>query len=210
MTVRVVIADDHPVVREGLRGMLDGTGDLEVVGAVADGAAAVRAAADLAPDVVLMDLRMPGVDGVAATAEITRTQPTVRVLVLTTYETDGDILRAVEAGASGYLLKDASLGDLANAVRAAARGETVLASRVAARLVTRIRQDGTEALTARELDVLGLVATGGTNAEVAAALFIGEATVKSHLLRVFAKLGVDDRTAAVTRAMELGVLPSPR
>jgi DNA-binding NarL/FixJ family response regulator len=207
-SIRLVLADDHPVVREGLRGMLAAEPDLEVVGEAGDGREAVRAVLASRPDVVLMDLRMPVLDGVAAIVELARVAPEVRVLVLTTYDTDADILRAVEAGATGYLLKDAPRATLAEAVRAAARGETVLAPGVAARLVRRVRSDH-EALTPRELDVLLAVASGARNAEAATALGIGEATVKTHLLRVFAKLGVDGRTEAVTRAMELGIIPPP-
>ena len=215
--ISVLIADDHPVVRSGLAGMLAAEPDLRVVGEAENGEQAVRLAAEHHPDVVLMDLRMPVLDGAAATARISRELPEVRVLILTTYDTDGDILRAVEAGAIGYLLKDASRAELADAVRAAARGETVLAPAAAASLLTRVRsqvggapdQAGPPgpALTAREVQVLALVARGSTNAEIGRTLFIGEATVKTHLMRAFGKLGVDDRTAAVTAAMRLGLLP---
>jgi DNA-binding NarL/FixJ family response regulator len=208
-TTRILIADDHPVVREGMRALLSSEADFDVVGAAASGEEAVRLAGELSPDVVLMDLRMPGLDGAATTAEITTRQPGVHVLVVTTYDTDADILRAVEAGAAGYLLKDAPRDELYAAVRAAARGETVLAPSIAARLVDRLRGPQAAALTAREIEVLGLVGRGGTNAEIGRALFISEATVKTHLLRAFAKLGVDDRTAAVTVAMERGILPTP-
>jgi DNA-binding NarL/FixJ family response regulator len=206
--IRIVLADDHPVVREGLRGMLDAEPDLAVVGEASDGIEAVRVARATHPDVVLMDLRMPNQDGVQATAELARVAPGVRVLVLTTYDTDADILRAVEAGATGYLLKDAPRATLADAVRAASRGETVLAPGVAARLMRKVHRDH-ETLTRRELDVLQAVASGARNAEAAAALGIGEATVKTHMLRIFTKLGVDGRTEAVTRAMELGIIPPP-
>ena len=207
--IRVLIADDHPVVRSGLAGVLSTSADLEVVGEASDGNEAVRLAGTLEPDVVLMDLRMPGLDGAGATAEITRRHPEVRVLIVTTYDTDADIVRAVEAGAAGYVLKDTPLVQLLDSVRAAARGETVLAQSVAARLMRRARGPNQAELTARELEVLALVARGQTNAEVGRSLFIGEATVKTHLLRAFAKLEVDDRTAAVTVAMERGLLPSP-
>ncbi|WP_149204185.1 response regulator [Actinotalea subterranea] len=209
MTVRLVVVDDHPVVRAGIVGLLAGEPDLEIVGEAADGAQAVELVARVVPDVVLMDLRMPVMDGATATGQILATTPGVRVVVLTTYESDADILRAVEAGATGYLLKDAPQQDLVEAVRAAARGETVLAPSVARRLVSQLRDGGGERLTARELEVLAAVARGSSNAQVGAELFIAEATVKTHLLRIFAKLGVDDRTRAVTLAYERGILRSP-
>jgi DNA-binding NarL/FixJ family response regulator len=207
--IRVLVVDDHPVVRSGLIGMLSIEDDLEVVGEAGDGEEAVARVAALAPDVVLMDLRMPRLDGAGATARIVAARPGTRVLVLTTFDTDADIVRAVEAGATGYLLKDTPRAQLVDAVRAAARGETVLAPPVAARLVSRLRVPAAEALTPREVEVLAAVARGLSNAEIGRALFIGEATVKTHLLRTFAKLGVDDRTRAVTVAMERGLLPVP-
>ncbi|MFD9939387.1 response regulator [Nonomuraea sp. NPDC059023] len=204
--IKLLIVDDHPVVREGLRGMLDGDPGLDVVGAASSGDEAVVRAREMAPDVVLMDLRMPGGDGVSATGRILADRPGVRVIVLTTYESDQDIVRAVEAGAAGYLLKDTSAEDLVAAVYAAARGETVLSPSVATKLVTRMRGPVQQALTPREAEVLALVARGLTNAEVGRRLFISETTVKTHLLRIFGKLGVSDRTAAVTTAMERGLL----
>jgi len=207
--LRILLVDDHPVVRTGLAGMLSAEDDLEVVGEAGDGEEAVVVAGALRPDVVLMDLRMPRLDGAGATARIVADRPETRVLVLTTYDTDSDIVRAVEAGATGYLLKDTPRAELAAAVRAAARGETVLAPPVAARLVNRLRNPPAELLTPREAEVLAAVARGLSNAEVGRALSIGEATVKTHLLRIFAKLGVDDRTAAVTLAYERGILPAP-
>jgi DNA-binding NarL/FixJ family response regulator len=206
--LRLIVVDDHPVVREGLRAMLDAEPDLSVVGEAGSGEDAVRLAAELRPDVVLMDLRMPGTDGVAATGRITAAG-TARVLVVTTYDTDADILRAVEAGATGYLLKDTPRRELADAVRAAARGETVLAPPVARALVSRVRLPAVESPTRRELEVLAEVARGLSNAEVGRALHISEATVKTHLVRLFEKLGVGDRTAAVTRAYAQGLLPPP-
>ncbi len=182
---------------------------VDIVGEAADGDEAVAMARELRPDVVLMDLRMPKVDGATATERIRGEVPSVRVLVLTTYDTDADIVRAVEAGASGYLLKDTPPAQLAEAVRAAARGETVLAPPVAARLVSRLRRPPGEALTDREREVLSLVARGLSNRAIGEHLFIGEATVKTHLLRAFAKLGVDDRTHAVTVAYERGILTPP-
>ncbi|MGZ4546661.1 MAG: response regulator, partial [Blastococcus sp.] len=205
MTTRVLVVDDHPVVRGGVVGWLAAQPDIDVVGEAGDGLEALAAVAEHTPDVVLMDLRMPRMDGVTATGRITAAHPGVRVLVLTTYDTDADIVRAVEAGATGYLLKDTPLAQLADAVRAAARGETVLAPPVAARLVSRMRAPAVDAPTARELEVLAGVARGLTNADIGRELFIGEATVKTHLLRVFAKLGVDDRTRAVLVAVERGL-----
>lgn len=204
--IRLILVDDHPVVRHGLRGMLEAEPDLTVVGEASSGPEGVALAAESRPDIVLMDLRMPGGDGVEATARIIATVPGVRVLVLTTYESDRDILRAIEAGAGGYLLKDASPAELAAAVRAAARGETVLAPSVASTLVRQVRSPAPPALSAREAQVLGLVAQGLTNADIGRALFITEATVKTHLLRTFAKLEVADRTAAVTKAMGFGLI----
>jgi DNA-binding NarL/FixJ family response regulator len=203
--LRLVLVDDHPVVRAGLCAVLATEPGFEVIGECSDGEDAVRLVAELAPDVVLMDLRMPGVDGATATARICAAG-TTRVLVLTTYDTDADILRAVEAGASGYLLKDTTREQLIDAVRAAARGETVLAPVVAAKLVTRLRAPARPTLTAREIQVLGCVARGLSNPDTGRELFISEATVKSHLLRIFEKLGVADRTAAVTTAMSHGML----
>jgi DNA-binding NarL/FixJ family response regulator len=201
--IRVLLVDDHPVVRSGLAGLLGGEPDIEVVGEASDGREGVERAVELVPDVVLMDLRMPEMDGVEATALIAATGGP-RVLVLTTYDTDTDILRAVEAGATGYLLKDTPRDELVEAVRAASRGETVLAPPLAAKLMRQVRSN--DQLTARELEVLGLVSRGMSNGDIAKELFIGEATVKTHLLHVFDKLGVSDRTAAVTTAMRLGVL----
>jgi DNA-binding NarL/FixJ family response regulator len=213
--IRLLLADDHPVVRAGLSGMLAAEDDLEVVGEAADGDEACALAAELRPDVVLMDLRMPGAGGLTAIRQLSADQPGVRVVVLTTYDSDADILPAVEAGAAGYLLKDTPRDTLVGAIFAAARGETVLAPSVAGRLVNRLRAAPPEApaaretLSARETEVLMLAGRGLTNAQIGRELFVSEATVKTHLLRAYAKLGVSSRTAAVTRAMELGVLPSP-
>ena len=204
--IRLILVDDHPVVRHGLRGMLEAEPDLAVVGEASSGPEGVTLAAELRPDIVLMDLRMPGGDGVEATARIVATVPGVRVMVLTTYESDRDILRAIEAGAGGYLLKDASPAELAEGVRAAARGETVLAPSVASTLVRQVRSPAPPALSAREAEVLRLVARGLTNADIGRELFISEATVKTHLLRAFNKLDVADRTAAVTKAMSFGLI----
>ena len=206
MTVQVVIADDHPVVRSGMHQMLETADDIEVVAEVATGHEAIRVAGRHRPDVVVMDLRMPDLDGVTATAEIRRRYPEVHVLVVTTYDTDADILAAIDAGATGYLLKDARPEDLYSAVRAAARGETTLAPKVASRVLDQMRGADPTALTRRELEVLQLVAAGHPNREIASRLHIGQATVKSHLVHIFAKLGVDDRTHAVTAALERGIL----
>lgn len=205
--IRVLLADDHPVVREGLAAMLSAEPDLDVVGQASSGPRAEALSAELRPDIVLMDLRMPEGGGVESIERMTAAGLPCRVIVLTTYETDGDILRAVEAGAAGYLLKDVARAELADAVRAAARGETVLAPSIAARLVDRLRsRPERPRLSERETAVLRLVAEGCTNADIGRRLFIGESTVKTHLLRAFAKLGVADRTAAVTSAMRHGLL----
>jgi DNA-binding NarL/FixJ family response regulator len=204
--IRILLVDDHPVVRHSLRGMLDAEPDLSVVGEASSGDESLAKATELVPDLVLMDLRMPGGDGVEATGRILAQVPGTRVMVLTTYESDRDILRAIEAGACGYLLKDASPAQLAEAVRAAARGETVLAPSVASTLIRQVRSPAPPALSAREAEVLRLVARGLTNGDIAKRLYISEATVKTHLLRVFNKLDVADRTAAVTTAMSHDLL----
>lgn len=204
--IRVVLADDHPVVRGGLA-MLLGTADgIEVTAQASNGQEAVAAVAETLPDVVLMDLRMPILDGAGATAQIRDRFPGTKVLILTTYDGDADIVRAVESGAVGYLLKDSTGDVIIEAVFAAARGETVLAPPVAARLVSRLRTPDLPQLTAREVEVLRCVSHGLSNIEAAARLHIAEATVKTHLLRVFNKLDVDDRTRAVVIAMERGLL----
>jgi DNA-binding NarL/FixJ family response regulator len=207
--IRVLLADDHPVVRQGLQGMLAAEPGIEVVAEAACGPQAVELARSTAPDVILMDLRMPGGGGVPAIQQLTAELPAVRVVVLTTYDTDADILRAVEAGASGYLLKDTPRAELANAIRAAAQGQTVLTPAVAGRLMRRMRTTRQETLSPREVAVLSHAARGLTNAEIGRELFISEATVKTHLLRACAKLGVSGRTAAVTKAIENGDLPQP-
>jgi DNA-binding NarL/FixJ family response regulator len=210
--VRLIIADDHPVVREGLRAVLDSEPDVEVVGEAADGSQVLELVDSLVPDLVLMDLQMPDLDGVAATRRIRRDHDGVEVLILTTYDTDADITRAVAAGATGYLLKDASRAELMQAIRLAAQGESVLSPKVASRVLGRMRAPAEEALSTREVEVLLEVADGMSNKEVGRVLHISEATVKTHLLHIFAKLGVDDRTAAVTAALERGIirLDSPR
>jgi DNA-binding NarL/FixJ family response regulator len=205
--VKLLIVDDHPVVRDGLSAMFARDPEFEVLGEAADGAEAVRLALALAPDVILMDLRMPGMDGLTAITELGKRGSTARVLVLTTYDTDSHVLPAIEAGATGYLLKDAPRAELLRAVRAAARGEAVLSPSVATRLMSRFRApSGAGPLSQRELEVLELVAAGTTNREAAARLFISEATVKTHLLNIYAKLGVSDRAAAVAEAFNRGLL----
>ncbi|MCX4513409.1 MULTISPECIES: response regulator [unclassified Streptomyces] len=207
-TISVLIVDDHPVVRDGLRGMFESAPGFAVLGEAADGVQGVALTERLDPDVVLMDLRMPGGGGVEAIAEITRRRYRAKVLVLTTYDTDADTLPAIEAGATGYLLKDAPREELFTAVRAAAEGRTVLSPAVASRLVSRVRNPvpRDEPLSAREREVLALVARGTSNREIAAVLFISEATVKTHLTHIYAKLAVKDRAAAVAAGYDRGIL----
>lgn len=209
MRLRVVVVDDHPVVRDGLRGMLGTQPDLQVVGEAAGGDEALTVVAALRPDVVLTDLRMPAPSGGALIRLLLERVPETRILVLTTHDTDADVLPAVEAGAIGYLLKDAPREELFRAVRAAARGETVLSPSVAAVLLARVRPRAplpASNLSAREREVLALIAQGRTNREAAAALFISEATVKTHLLHIYAKLEVPDRASAVSAAHRRGLL----
>ncbi|QIN84096.1 response regulator [Rubrobacter tropicus] len=204
--VGVLIVDDHPVVRTGIRGMLEGQPDFEVVGEAVNGEEAVDLTGRLNPDIVLMDLRMPGTGGVAATSRIRKEHPETRVLVLTTSDSGADILRAVEAGATGYVLKDAPREELYGAIRAAAEGKPLLAPDVAAHLMERVRWPSEEGLSGRELEVLEHVARGKGNKEIARTLWISEATVKSHLLHVYEKLGAADRASAVAAAMQRGIL----
>jgi len=204
--ITVVVADDHPVVRQGIVALLASADDIDVVAAVEDGRAATDASLGLRPSVTVMDLRMPDVDGVAAIASIREVWPDAKILVLTTYDTDEAIVRAVEAGASGYVLKDTPADDLIDAVRRAAAGETVLAPPVAKRLVERVRGPGATTLTAREIEIIRAVAEGNSNASIAEHLHISQATVKTHLIHIYDKLGVSDRAGAVARAYETGVL----
>ncbi|MER8158012.1 response regulator transcription factor [Streptomyces sp. NPDC094472] len=203
--IRVLLADDHPVVREGLSAMLESAEGITVVGQAGSGEEAVVQAVALRPDITLLDLRMGGMDGVEATGQILRQVPGCKVVIVTTYEDDSDILRAVEAGAAGYLLKGSSRQELIDAVQTAARGETVLTPSLAGKLF-RSRTVEPSPLSGREREVLRLVGRGLTNAEIGAELFVSEATVKTHLLRSYRKLGVSDRTAAVMKAMEHGYL----
>jgi DNA-binding NarL/FixJ family response regulator len=203
--IRLLIVDDHPIVRDGLRGVFSADPDFEVAGEAADGAEAIALAGRA--DVVLMDLRMPGMGGVEATARLRETHPEVRVLVLTTFDTDSDVLPAIEAGATGYLLKDAPRDELIRAVRSAYRGESVLSPSVAGRLMGRVRGPSGGALSEREREVLVLIAEGNTNREAARRLFVSEATIKTHLLHIYDKLGVRDRAAAVGEAYKRRLLP---
>ncbi|MGP3536303.1 response regulator [Microbacterium sp. RD1] len=204
--ISVLVVDDHPVVRDGLRGMFSADPRFTVVGEAADGAAAIAAGEALRPDVILMDLRMPGTDGVAALRGLQERGVPSRVLVLTTYDTDVDVLPAIDAGAAGYLLKDVAREELFRAVEAAASGQPVLAPTVTSRLMGRMRAPAAEPLSPRELEVLTLVSRGATNREAARELFVSEATVKTHLLHAYAKLGVNDRAAAVATAYARGYL----
>jgi len=204
--IRVLIVDDHPVVRDGLRGVLEADPEFEVVGEAADGAEALARVAATPVDVVLTDLRMPRMGGVQMIQALATQAPGVHVLVLTTYDTDSDVLAAIEAGATGYLLKDAPREDLLRAVRSAHRGESVLSPTVAGRLMGTIRKPAQAALSDRELNVLKLIADGATNKDAARRLFISEATIKTHLLHVYDKLGVRDRAAAVSEAHKRGLL----
>ncbi|MFD3484003.1 response regulator [Streptomyces sp. NPDC058665] len=207
-TITLIVVDDHPVVRDGLRGMFESAAGFEVLGEASGGVEGVELVFRLDPDVVLMDLRMPDGGGVDAIAALTARGARARVLVLTTYDTDSDTIPAIEAGATGYLLKDAPRDELFTAVRAAAEGRTVLSPAVASRLVSRVRKPATgdEPLSAREREVLELVARGTSNRETAAELFISEATVKTHLTHIFAKLGVKDRAAAVAVGYDRKIL----
>ena len=205
-TIRIVVVDDHPIVRAGLQGQLATQPDFDIVGEAVNGRDAIAVIDRTRPDVVTMDLRMPELEGVGAIRAIKAAHPEVHVLVLTTYDTDAEILRAVEAGATGYLLKETPRDELFRAVRATARGESVLSPSVATRLVNRAGAPEELELSQRELEVLELVARGTSNKIIARDLKISEATVKTHLLHIFGKLRVDDRTAAVTVALERGVL----
>ncbi|HEY4868177.1 MAG TPA: response regulator transcription factor [Candidatus Dormibacteraeota bacterium] len=198
--IRLLIVDDHPVVRDGLSGIFAGDPDFEVIGQAANGVEAVRQAEELQADVVLMDLRMPEMGGVEAIKLLRKRTPSVHVIVLTTYDTDNDVLSAIEAGATGYLLKDAPREELIRAVRAAHRGESVLSPSVAGQLMGRARRPATDAISPRELEVIKLIAGGANNREAAAKLFVSEATIKTHLMHIFEKLGVRDRAAAVSEA----------
>lgn len=204
---RILVVDDHPVVRDGICSLLSAVDGFEVVGDADDGPEAVAQTQRLDPDVVVMDLRMPSGGGVDAVREMRRLGLRSAVLVLTTYDTDSDTVAAIEAGATGYLLKDSPTETLVAAVRATASGETVLSPTVATRLASHVRAPArSAALSAREREVLAWVARGTSNRSIAKELFVSEATVKTHLVHVYEKLGVADRAAAVARAYELGIL----
>ncbi|WP_046468714.1 response regulator [Allosalinactinospora lopnorensis] len=207
--IRILVVDDHSVVREGIVALLSVEDDIEVVGQAGDGTAAVSAASALAPDVVLMDLRMPGENGIEATRRIVAANPECNVIVLTTYDEDEDIVGAIEAGAIGYLLKNTSLEELTAAVRAGAAGRSVMTPAVAQKLARRRSSPPAPLLTQRELQILDLVAQGYTNARIGRRLGISESTVKSHLLNIFGKLGVSDRTGATTAALSRGLIRLP-
>lgn len=203
--IQILVVDDHPVVRAGIRGMLSSQADMRVVGEAGEGKAALDLVNRHVPDVVLLDLRMPEFGGLWFIEQMSRLEMPARVLVLTTYDTDAEVFKAIEAGATGYLLKDCPRETLFSAIRAAATGEATLAPKVAAKLMAKVRATGAEALSLREIEVLQKVARGATNREIARQLRISEATVKSHLIHVYSKLDVSDRTSAVTRALELGI-----
>ena len=204
--IRILVVDDHPVVRDGLTALLATQPDFTVIGEAATGAEALRQTAALTPDVVIMDLQMPGINGAAATAAIRTAHPDVQVLVLTTYDTNADIISAIDAGAAGYLLKDTGREELCAAVRIAARGEAALSPSVAAKVLAHMRGDRGASLSGREVEVLSAVSRGQSNKQIGRALRLSEATVKTHLLHIYAKLGVADRTGAVTAALERGII----
>jgi DNA-binding NarL/FixJ family response regulator len=206
MPIRLMLVDDHPVVRDGLHGVFAADEDFEVVAEAGDGQEALARVARVEVDVVLLDLRMPRMGGVETILALAAQAPDVRVLVLTTFDTDRDVLPAIEAGATGYLLKDASAAELKAAVRAAYAGQPVLAPSVAGRLIGQVRRGPDSTLSPREVEVLRLVAAGTTNRETARRLLISEATVKTHLLHLYEKLGVNDRAAAVSEAYQRGLL----
>jgi DNA-binding NarL/FixJ family response regulator len=204
--IRVLVVDDHPVVRDGLTAILGTQSDLDVIGTADTGVAALREVGIHQPDVVLMDLQLPELGGIAATAAILEHHPQVRVLMLTSYDTDADILAAIEAGAAGYLLKDADRDELCTAIRVAASGGSALSPAVAAKVLARMRGEHGPGLSSREIEVLTALARGRSNKQIAKTLHLSESTVKTHLLHIYAKLGVDDRTAAVTKALDHGII----
>jgi DNA-binding NarL/FixJ family response regulator len=205
--IRLLIVDDHPIMRDGLRGVFGGDDDFEVVGEAGDGAEAIQKAQALHPDVILMDLRMPGVGGVEAITRLRNQENPARILILTTYDTDRDVLPAIKAGATGYLLKDAPRDELIRAVRAAHQGQSVLAPTVASTLVGLAGNRNPDSrLSPREVEVLKLVAEGATNQVAARKLLVSETTIKTHLLHIYTKLGVRDRASAVATGYQRGLL----
>ena len=209
--IRILIADDHPVVREGLFAMLSRESDFEVVGEARDGVEAVNKAKELSPEVVLMDLRMPELDGVEAMNQIKSAKPDTKFIILTTYSDDDYIFRGIEAGARGYLLKDAPREELFKAIRAVHRGESLIQPVVASKVLDRLtelsrRAPSGEELSGRELEVLRLMAKGAANKEIGVELSIAQSTVKTHISTIFQKLGVNDRTEAVTEALKKGII----
>jgi len=204
--IRVLLVDDHPVVRAGIEGILNSQPDIEVVGEASDGIEAICLNQTLQPDVILMDLQMPKMDGITAIKAIHEQTNPPHILVLTTYDTDADIVRAIQAGATGYLLKDTPREDFFAAVRQVAQGKSVLTPVIASRLMAHMRAPAEEQLSGREIEVLTLVAQGHSNKEIAKQLHISTATVKTHLIHIYGKLGVSDRTASVTTALEKGIL----
>ena len=206
MTIRVLLIDDHPIVRKGIAGMLANTDEIEVAGEAANGREALEAIPRVQPDVLLVDLRMPVMDGPTLIEHLRSNGNPIGILVLTTYDTDADILRATEAGANGYLLKDTSQADLIQAIKSTYAGDGWLAPSITAKLMRSMRSGDVAKLSSREMDVLSLVAKGNSNKEIAVALHVSQATVKTHLIHIFRKLNVSDRTAAVTVAMDRGIL----
>jgi len=209
--IKILIADDHPVVREGLSTMLERQDDMEVVGIAEDGAIAVKMCEKTRPDMVLMDLRMPNLDGVQAMRQIAERQPSIRFIVLTTYDDDDYIFKGIEAGARAYLLKDSPREELFKAIRAVYKGESLIQPSVATKVLERFailsrQSQPPELLSEREMEVLRLVATGAANKTIAAQLFISESTVKTHVQSIFQKLDVNDRTEAVTNALQKGII----
>ena len=210
-TIKVMITDDHPVVREGLSAMLKKESDIQVVGEAENGTVAINKARELQPDIILMDLRMPEVDGVEAMHQIRSENPDIKFIVLTTYDNDEYIFKGIEAGARAYLLKDAPREELFKAVRAVYRGESLIEPTVASKVLDRFAElsrqsQAPEELSERELEVLNLMAKGAANKEIAASLYISESTVKTHIQSIFQKLGVSDRTEAVTAALQKGII----
>lgn len=204
--ISILIVDDHAIVRTGLAGMLADVNGINVIGEAENGRSALTLVEQLQPDVVLMDLRMPEMDGPTAIARLRSSFPQLGILVLTTYDSDADILKAIESGANGYLLKDTSREDLLTAIRATAEGWSWLAPHIANRVMNQIRRGDQPALSDRELEVLRLVAKGQSNKEIATSIHVSQATVKSHLIHIFRTLDVNDRTAAVTVALERGII----